>query len=1058
MDNKEINSKLVQAAQFSPNWIKEPFSWVGHLHFAHFLMNEVKPSTFVELGTHTGNSYFAFCQAVQELNLNTKTFAVDTWSGDIHSGAYDNEVFDQVEINNKNYSNFSTLLKMTFDEALNEFTDQSIDILHIDGLHTYEAVSHDFYTWLPKLNKNAIVLFHDTQVHDADFGVYKFWRELQEIYPANIELAQSNGLGILSISNDGRSNYLVWLIHSLAKANIKKYFYNLGSIFKKSTECDLMKSQLKKEIMYLNDEIKLNKIKNLTIEKLNGEIRNISAKRYDDITRADKLNIELKNIINSFSWKITLPLREAKRWANDPKNQAIRYLELFLHQKKIKLPKYLHLMILNIIQANRKIDNSHLLVAKERLKLLDLINNNCLFTALGNMNPEQIIEILLPGIIDSDLEKLVSSEPMVSIIIPVYAKLEFTLLLLNSIIKNPPIISFEIIIVDDFSNDHTFDTLSKIKGINLIRNIENKGFIFSCNSGADHAKGKYLHFLNNDTEVLMGWLDELAETFDNFPETGLAGSKLIYPDAKLQEAGGLVWKDGSAWNFGRLADPLEPQFNYAREVDYCSGASIMIPRDLFKKFNGFDSCYSPAYYEDVDIAFKLRSEGYRVIYQPLSVVIHHEGISSGTDLTQGVKSYQDINKVKFIERWSHVLSRYNSNGVDPDSSKDRRKDKRILIIDNNTVTPDQDAGSLLIFNICLLLRELNFQVTFAASSALVEVPRHTARLQKMGIEVIYAPYVSSLESHLKEYGQRYQLAMVIRPDNALINIDLIRKNCSNTKIIYHTIDLHHLRMLREGILTHSDAIVSNSHKMKKLELEIIYKSDLTIVVSQEERIAILKEYPDLNIKTLGLVLAQSHEKFNSIRERNGIIFVGGFSHAPNVDAVLFFIKEVMPELLKFHPNLLLTIVGSNIPPELFEYQNQNINFLGYIKDLNSILNDSLVNIAPLRFGAGLKGKIANALSLGLPTVASSIAVEGMGLTNNENVIIADQPHEYIKAIDTLIRDKAIWNKISSKSLQYANSRWSGQVMVKELSDVISSLDIKSKPGRYPIILYEDRLA
>jgi hypothetical protein len=192
-----INNTMFMTPQSTPE-----SAWLGHIPFAGWLVEELQPRVFVELGTHRGASYLAFCQAIQRIALQAKCFAVDSWEGDEHAGEYGQEIYLKLlDFHQRNYADFSRLMKMQFDEAVEYFEDQSIDLLHIDGLHTYEAVRNDFETWLPKLSTQAVVLFHDVNVREREFGVWRYWNELKERYPS-FEFTHTHGLGVLLVGSE----------------------------------------------------------------------------------------------------------------------------------------------------------------------------------------------------------------------------------------------------------------------------------------------------------------------------------------------------------------------------------------------------------------------------------------------------------------------------------------------------------------------------------------------------------------------------------------------------------------------------------------------------------------------------------------------------------------------------------------------------------------------------------------------------------------------------------------------------------------------------------------
>jgi len=257
------------------------------------------------------------------------------------------------------------------------------------------------------------------------------------------------------------------------------------------------------------------------------------------------------------------------------------------------------------------------------------------------------------------LKFLLTKAPTVSIVIPVFNNAKLTLECLQSIAMHSHGIPYEIIVVDDGSTDKTADLLSTISSIQYLRNAENQGFIRTCNRGAQNAAGKYVLFLNNDVQVTPGWLGELVRVFESVEGVGAVGPKLIYPDGRLQEAGARINKDGSSTLIGNGDDPNLARYNYVREVDYCSGACLFVERERFAQIGGFNEEFVPAYCEDVDLCFRLREQGLKIVYAPGAVIIHH--LSATADRID--KSYKlglaVRNQQKLAERWQREIDQLN---------------------------------------------------------------------------------------------------------------------------------------------------------------------------------------------------------------------------------------------------------------------------------------------------------------------------------------------------------------------------------------------------------------
>jgi len=636
----------------------------------------------------------------------------------------------------------------------------------------------------------------------------------------------------------------------------------------------------------------------------------------------------------------------------------------------------------------------------------------------------------------------------VSIIIPVFNQLEYTHACLASLQSAEEQVCFEIIIVDDCSTDRTAEVLPGVDGITYLRNDRNSGFVASCNRGAETARATYLVFLNNDTLVKPGWLTALLDTFSEESQAGIVGSKLVYPDGRLQEAGGIIWQDASGWNYGKFDDPKNPEYNYLREVDYCSGAALMVPKALFESVGGFDSRYAPGYYEDTDLAFKLRRAGYKVLYQPLSEVIHYEGATGGTDLTAGAKKYQDINCSTFAETWAAELKKKPANGDLALLRQLPAGRKNILVIDHHLPMADRDSGSLRMFQILKILHALGHRVTFVPDN-LADIPPYTGELQKRGIKVIHYPYIKKVREYLIGHGPEFDVVILNRCQFARKHMTDVRLYAPLSRIIFDTVDLHFLREEREAHLTGDPEILQKAKKTKQCEYELIDQSDETWVVSSVEQRLLQDQRPDKSIQLVSNIVDVPGSQ-TPFALRRDWLFIGSFQHPPNTDAVLFFLNEIYPLIDEHLGDAKFYIIGDKAPPEIVALANERIIVAGLQRDVRPFFNSVRLSVAPLRFGAGVKGKINQSMAFGVPVVATSVAVEGTGLHDREEILMADQPEDFAKAVIELYQNEQLWNRISENGVRKTRALYSTDAARKKLEFLFSDAHLKSSELSQPI--------
>ncbi|MEA3445688.1 MAG: glycosyltransferase [Bacteroidota bacterium] len=746
----------------------------------------------------------------------------------------------------------------------------------------------------------------------------------------------------------------------------------------KTSELVLKNEQYKNETEEYQDQIFKLKSKIISIEKKSRWL-------YDE-------NNTLKA---SLSWKITLPLR--------------------ILQKVLRKTGYLIFVLFNDIKVGycimRRDGISGFLyrlmwyIRGKRLKE-DIAMSNQNSNYIDNNKIDTAKPISFPQ----------EDNPLVSIIIPVFNQFPSTYRCIDSIKRYTTDIDFEIIIIDDFSTDKTIEIKQVFTGVNIIRNNENIGFLRSCNKAAAQAKGKYIHLLNNDTSVHPGWLMPLVNLMESSEKIGVVGSKLVYPDGKLQEAGGIIWDDASGWNYGKFDNPENSEYNYVKEVDYVSGASLMVRKDLWQKLGGFDKKFIPAYFEDTDFAFKVRELGYNVMYQPFSVISHFEGLSNGKSEQKGIKKHQVENQYKFLQKWEQTLNVIASpNGKNVFFHRDRSLQKmHILVIDHYVPHFDQDAGSRSTFNYIKLFLKMGFQVHFIGDNFYRHQP-YTKVLQELGVEVLYGDYYQkNIFAWLRENGNNFDFVIAHRMHIAPKYLDTIEKY-SSAKIAYVGHDLQFISSLRKyefsGDINHK----KESSKFKIIETKIFKTVDIIFPFSSYEAPFIKEIVPEKIVKTIPVFF---YDKIPEIKtgfhERKDLLYVGFFGHPPNVDAALWFSKDIFPLIKKMIPDINLNIVGSNPTDKIKQLQNESITITGYVSDekLLEYYQKSRVAVLPLRFGAGVKGKLLESLYHQIPTVITTVAAEGVPEIENYT-LITDNVQEFAEKTKLIYTNEKMWEKYSA---------------------------------------------
>ncbi len=734
--------------------------WYGHVPFARWIVEALRPRRLVELGTHNGVSYAAFCEAVKDAGLDAKCFAVDTWEGDEHAGMYGEDVYESLRrFHDARYSAFSEMVRSTFDDALDYFRDGSIDLLHIDGCHSYDQVRHDFERWKPKLTDRAVVLLHDTNVRERNFGVWRFWAELRQEHPG-FEFLHEHGLGVL-----GYGANLPEPVRTLTGLRDEETITAIRSRFAFSGRCCITES----EVATLRDEVVRQRSMAGEVERLTGalndthklaqaiaderdavraeaapaqregsRLRLIASRAVDSANAMMAADAERKRgLVAQADHDRTVILnleeqlcqeRAVRANLHTAQGSLLNQIEALELQAAALQQSTLWKMTWPLRQVAQRVPGPMRSAARRTLagawgatRMLrwpkqlpppspaaapapapDEVPGRALVPAAAPYDRFSLHQLPpLHGDYSSAVAWYDAETPEVSIIVLNWNRSEMTLLCLQHIWQRTRGRRYEILIVDNGSSHEDLQRLRREAALaRLIPLGTNRYFGEANNIGVEKARGRYICLLNNDAFVHDGWLEPMVAMLESDARIGAVGPRFLYPDGVLQEAGAMTSPDGSVIQLGKWQDANAPETRTARPVDYVSAACTVMRRQDFLDVLGFDLMWDPAYYEDSDLGLKLRLKHLQTYYCPESTVTHVEGAtSSDSGKALQLNNIVAINRVKFANRWGEFL---RTNGAHkPDllpparPARARTGDKRLLVYTPYNLTPGGGERYLL---------------------------------------------------------------------------------------------------------------------------------------------------------------------------------------------------------------------------------------------------------------------------------------------------------------------------------------------------------------------------
>ncbi len=636
-------------------------------------------------------------------------------------------------------------------------------------------------------------------------------------------------------------------------------------------------------------------------------------------------------------------------------------------------------------------------------------------------------------------------DPEVSIILVLFNRAELTLACLRSLQEHGSL-RLEVIIVDNASTDATSTLLERIEGARIIRNKENANFLLAVNQAAKEARGDYLLLLNNDAQLLPGSLESAIATMKSAPDIGAVGGRILLLDGTLQEAGSIVWRDGSCIGYGRSDDPFASMYMFRRDVDYCSGAFLLTPRTVWNQLGGFDEAFVPAYYEETDYCARLWEQGFRVVYEPNAVVVHYEFASS--ESMKAATDLQREHQALFAKRHARFLAERDLAGHDSILVARMRPNRqgRLLFLDDRV--PHQWFGSGYPRSQAILLsfRQRGFFVTFYPLDVVTEEWDSVYSDMPRDVEFMMGLGRPMLEAFMRNRQGYYDTIFVSRPHNMNLLRPILISNPTwfdNVHIIYDAEALFASRDITLGKLKGTPLSEEDERRIVREEVELASAAACVISVSEHER-SMFEKYGIDRVHVLGHTLSVSPTP-RSFEQRAGFLFVGAIYEeaSPNGDSVIWFLTEILPKIQSgLGQNVSFTIAGVNRSERIRSLAGPSIHVIGHVKDLWDVYNAARVFVAPTRYAAGIPHKVHEAAARGVPVVATPLLALQLGWEDGSPFAVGADTDSFAAKCVELYTNKGTWTQFREAGLERVRAECSDEVFEERLTAILNAQRVR----------------